>query len=104
MALLDIAFFSPAEDCCEPIAIDGDETSLEENSCCSDEIIVIEGQDDLKLSFNDLDIGQQIFLVAFTNSYIDLFNGLKEQVVPHKKYPPPLLVKNIQVLDQVFII
>lgn len=102
--LIDIAFFSSAQDCGMAMNMDSNRSNESENSCCSNEIIVIDGQDDLKLSINDLDLEQQLFLVAFTSSYIDLFIGLKEQVVPSEQYPPPLLVKDIYMLDQVFLI
>ena len=102
--LIDIAFFSPAQDCGMTMNMDSNESMIPENSCCSEEIIIIDGQDDLKLSINDIDLEQQLFLIAFTNSYIDLFIGLKEQVVPNEHHLPPPLVKDIHVLDQVFLI
>ena len=47
---------------------------------------------------------QQQFLTTFLYTYINLFEGLPKQVIPHKDYSPPNLVSDIQVLDQVFII
>ncbi len=52
----------------------------------------------------DLDLEHQTFLVAFAQSYLDLFTPVEELPVPHEKYPPPILVKDVQVLDQVFLI
>ena len=37
-------------------------------------------------------------------SYINLFEGLEKNIVPFKNYSPPLIVTDIQVLDQVFLI
>ena len=45
-----------------------------------------------------------LVLVAFAQSYIELFVPLDQLPVPNEKYPPPILVKDIHVLDQVFLI
>ena len=104
--LMDTAFFVDVDDCGMDMALSNmDNPEFEkENPCCDDEVVVIEGQDDLKLSFNDLDIGQQTFLVAFTHSYIDLFSNLQQQRGLNEFYPPPLLVKDLQLLDEVYLI
>ncbi|WP_411028866.1 HYC_CC_PP family protein [Spongiimicrobium sp. 3-5] len=101
--LVDIAFFTEADRCGMEADLTKD-TLVEKMSCCDDEVIAIDGQDDLKLSFNDLSLDNSIFLAAFTFTFIDLFEGLAEHIVPHDTYPPPILVKNIQLLDQVFLI
>ena len=103
--LMNVSLFEHAENC--GMDMDGmTETSFsdEKKSCCSDEVIVIEGQDDLKLSFEDISFDKQQFLVAYTFSYLDLFEGFEEQQVSFHRYSPPLLVKDIQLLDEVFLI
>ena len=66
---------------------------------------MLKGQDELIVkAIDDLDIDQQVFLTSFTYSYLNLFEGLPQLVVPHKEYSPPNLVKDIQVCDQVFLI
>lgn len=104
--LMDVAFFSDVDTCGMNMSIADNNEILEdvENSCCSDEVIFVEGQDDLKLSFNDLDTDQQSFLIAFKYSYSSLFQVQRNQFVPHEHYPPPILVKDIQLLDEVYII
>lgn len=98
--LVDVSVFTDAEKCAmEAVEI------LQKKTCCKDEINVIQGQDELKSSkFEDLDFQQQQFLTALTFSYINLFEGLPQQTIPHKDYSPPNLVADIQVLDQIFII
>jgi hypothetical protein len=102
--LIDVAIFSKVDSC----GMDMDSVasvSLEEKHCCKDEVQVIKGQDKLKKSsFEDLQFYQQVFLSTFVYSYINLFEGLPELVIPHKNYSPPNLIADIQVLDQVFII
>lgn len=77
----------------------------EKISCCKDEVEVLKGQDQLKkASFEDLQFEQQLFLSTFVYSYLNLFEGLAEQIIPFKHYTPPKLIANIHLRDQVFII
>jgi len=98
--LVDIAMFSEAETC----GMEAMEM-LQKKSCCKDEVDVVKGQDELKLSsFEDLDLEQQQLLSAFIVTYVNRFEPLSQHSVPHKNYSPPNLVADIQLLDQVFII
>jgi hypothetical protein len=85
-------------------SMDMDDTQTTITTCCSDELIILEGQDELKLSFENLNLEQQHFIAAFSYSYINLFEGLEENITPFFGYPPPKLVKNIQLLDETFLI
>ncbi|GAA4893365.1 hypothetical protein GCM10023311_17350 [Flaviramulus aquimarinus] len=98
--LVDVSVFAEAEKCeMEALEI------LQKKTCCKDEIEIIEGQDELKVvSFEDLDFKKQHFIIAYTYAYLNGFEGLPKQTIPHKDYSPPNLVTDIQVLDQVFII
>ncbi|WP_237561834.1 HYC_CC_PP family protein [Flagellimonas algicola] len=102
--VMDISLFAEAEHCAMEMAMAamGDET--EENHCCDDESFTVSGQDDLKLTLTDLELEQQVFLVAFTHGYLNLFESLEELPVPHEGYPPPLITRDIHLLDQVFLI
>lgn len=104
--LVDVAFFAEAEDCGMAMSEMNDDYSLlqQENSCCSDEVIFVDGQDDLRISFDNISVDQQFFLFAFTQSYTQLFIDLRQQAVANEYYPPPILVQDIQLLDQVFLI
>jgi len=75
-----------------------------EMDCCSDVEVVFEGQDDLKLSFDQLSFDEQVFVASFVYSYINLFEGFDENVVPFKDYSPPPLIRDVQILDQTFLI
>ncbi|WP_084399350.1 HYC_CC_PP family protein [Tamlana agarivorans] len=98
--LVDVGVFVEAEKCeMEPLEV------LMQKNCCKDEVDVVIGQDELSMSsIDDLDFEQQQFLYAFTYSLIFGFESLPKQKVPHANYSPPLIVSDIQVLDQVFII
>ncbi len=72
--------------------------------CCTDIEVIIEGQDDVKVSFDHFTFEQQLFISSFVYSYINLFEGLDEKVVPFKDYAPPPLIRDIHILDQTFLI
>lgn len=99
--LIDASVFSESKKC-------GMESMemLEKKTCCKDEVDVVKGQDELKFSsFEELDFSQQQFIVVYTSYiYNNLFEGLPQQIIPHKDYAPPNLVDDIQLLDAVFII
>lgn len=96
--LVDKAVFSKAETC-------GMQMSAEtEKNCCTNEKVQVEGQDELKISFDSFDFHQQIFITTFTYTYLNLFESLPKQIIPFKDYTPPLLVSDIQLQDQVFLI
>ena len=94
--VMDIALFAHADDC-------GMSKDMEK-SCCDDESFTIKGQDDLKMSFNDFTLEQQFFVVSFFHSYFDFFEAQVEEPSVFKDYSPPPLIRDIQVLDQTFLI
>ena len=96
--LVDQAVFSKAETCGMSMSAE------DETHCCTNEKVEVEGQDELKISFDSFNFHQQIFITTFTYSYINLFESLPKQIIPFKDYSPPLLVANIQLEDQVFLI
>lgn len=99
--LVDTAVFSEAHTC----GMEMDNSfGMEEDTCCKDQKVQVEGQDELKRSFEDLDLQQQLFVTSFTYSYLNLFEILPGQAIPFEDYAPPLLVADIQLLDQVFLI
>ncbi len=100
--LVDKAIFSSAETC--GMNMNSQMDPSEEDSCCTNEKAEIEGQDELKISFNSLDLEQQIFLSTFTHTYLTIFEGEPLKKVPFIHYSPPKLVMDLQLLDQVFLI
>ncbi|MBT8253112.1 MAG: hypothetical protein KJN68_04010, partial [Bacteroidia bacterium] len=82
--LVDTALFQKADSCGMELMMKASdsECSVMKINCCTDEQVLIEGQDELKLSFNDLDLEQQFFVTSFYLSYVDLFEGLEEQIIP----------------------
>jgi len=75
-----------------------------EMDCCTNVEVVLEGHDDLKISFDQLTFDQQVFVASFIYAYITKFEGLDENIVTFKEYSPPPLIRDIQILDQTFLI
>lgn len=101
---MDVSVFSEADKCNMP-ALGNDHEKITKKPCCKDEVDMIIGQDELIVkSFDDFNFEQQIFITSLAYSYINLFEGLPQLVIPHKDYSPPNLVADIQMLDQVFLI
>ena len=102
--LVDVSVFSEAKKC-KMEAFEMELEKITKSPCCKDKIDVVKGQDELIVkTIDDLDVNQQLFIATFTHSYLNLFEGLPQLVIPHKNYSPPNLVTDIQVLDQVFLI
>lgn len=103
--IVDISFFTPAEGCGMEMEGSDNTASMEsQNSCCSDVTMVMQGQDDLSISYNNFNFLQQLFFVAFTASYLHLIEPDLVKFVQNSFYPPPIIVKDIQLLDKVFLI
>ncbi|MBU2948778.1 HYC_CC_PP family protein [Zobellia uliginosa] len=103
--LVDVAFFGEAQDCGMSMTLDEEiEPSVEKMSCCNSEVIAKKGQEDVKPSFNDFELDQQVFLAAYVYSFIDLFETEVQTHSSYTHYLPPKIVKDIQLLDAVFLI
>ncbi|TRO67061.1 HYC_CC_PP family protein [Christiangramia sabulilitoris] len=96
--LVDQAVFSKAKTCGMQMSTDM------EGHCCTNQKVSVEGQDELKVSFDSFDFQQQLFITTFSFTYFNLFESLPKQIIPFKDYSPPLLVTDIQLADQVFLI
>ena len=107
--LVGVSYFGKAESCGmemkqeqikKPLGC-----SVIKKNCCNDKTEVLQGQDELKTSKkSSLNYQQQVFLTSFYYAYVNLFKDLHNSVVPFKDYVPPLVIKDIQVLDEVYLI
>ena len=104
--LVDTAIFKKAETCGMEMqkSIPPSECSITKKDCCSEEQLVVNGQDELKISFDTLTADQQLFVASFVYSYIQLFEGLEENVTSYKNYDPPLVSRQIYKLDETYLI
>jgi len=102
--LVDQAVFSKALSCGMDMPSHSGTEVMDQDNCCRNQNITVNGQEELNISFNSMDFDQQVFLAAFTFSFNELFEGLPQQVIPYKNYTPPLIVKDIPVLNDTFLI
>ena len=101
-SLVDVAVFSEAKKCG---GMDAEDEVYVKKSCCKDTIDVYEGQDELNTAdFDYFNKNLKITLFAYVLSYSNLFKSLPKSIIPHKDYSPPNIVKDIQVLDETFLI
>ncbi len=102
--LIDVAVFTELQKCADDVD-EIDAITITKKSCCKDEIDVFEGVNQMTTnSFEDLDDLQKQMLLAYSFSYINSFEGLPNLVIPHKDYSSHILVKDIQVLDETYLI
>ena len=99
--LVDTAIFSKVKKC----EMEKPSKTPMNKTCCKDEIEIVKGQDELKLNtFENLNFSHQCIIVAYAYYYSNLFESLPKQIIPHKDYSPPNLIRDIQVLDRVYLI
>ena len=102
--LVDVSLFTEA-DKCKMEALEIELEKITKKPCCKDTVDLIEGQDELNISSNDsFKLVNNLFAATFVFTYLNLYEELQNQIIPHKDYSPPNLVFDRQVLDQVFLI
>jgi len=79
------------------------ESKVLKRSCCKDENVMHQGQDELQSSWESLDSTPQLWGSFFTY-YNTLFEGWNNNNVPFQEYRPPLLFKDLQLLNVTFLI
>lgn len=79
-------------------------SSFQEKDCCSNQSVLKKGDDTIIKDNNELQTEIIVFLNSFFYTYINLFEGLDKNVVPFKLYKPLLLSKDIQILNETFLI
>jgi len=75
-----------------------------QDSCCNDVITIIDGQDEVHQNGKQITFQQQLFITTFVYTYSALFSNKEKSIVSYRTYIPPLLIKDIQVLDETFLI
>ena len=102
--VMDVAFFHHADSCGMEDAMTSMGEEMGDKHCCDDESFTLEGQDNLKLSWDELDLESQIFLSFFAYSYFHLIPLSSKDEIHWDTYPPPLLVQDLTILHEVFLI
>ena len=74
------------------------------SDCCSNNQIVVDGQDELQLSLEKISFEKQQLVVSFVYAYIHLFETTKENNNSYRDYTPPLVVRELYKLDETYLI
>jgi len=103
--LVETAVFQKAKGCgmeMENPSTEG--CSVIKKNCCSEEQLVINGQNELQLSIDKMSFEQQVFIASFVYTYVNLFEGLNENVTNYQDYKPPLVIRQLYKLDETYLI
>ncbi|WP_244954779.1 HYC_CC_PP family protein [Winogradskyella helgolandensis] len=103
--LVETAIFHKAKGCgmeMEKPSTDG--CSITKKNCCDEEQLVVDGQDELQLQVDKISFEQQVFIASFVYTYINLFEGLDNNVSSFEEYEPPLVIKQIFKIDETYLI
>jgi hypothetical protein len=82
---------------------DSSQQKIEKEPCCKDVSEVIEGNSNEQQALQNLELQKAQFITAFVYTYSCLFDEAKATTFCND-YPPPLIVKNIYKLDEVYLI
>jgi len=104
-SLVDTSLFVKADTCMmEDMLMSNSDTASIKDSCCNDIITIVDGQDEVHQNGKQISFQHQLFITTFLYTYSALFSNNESTVVAFKEYIPPILVKDIQVLDEAFLI
>lgn len=104
--LVDISFFGEAGNCGMEMnkQTEFEGCAIDKKNCCTDVVVSIDGQHELQTSLETITFTQQVFLPAFVTVFILEIPNIDAKTIAFEERPPPLLIKNIQLLDAVFLI
>ena len=103
--LVDTAIFNKVKAC----GMDMQKPSTEgcskvKKNCCSNEQIVLDNQDELQLTVDNISFEQQVFIASFVYTYINLFEGLDQDLISYETYKPPPVIRQLFKLDETYLI
>jgi hypothetical protein len=104
--LVDSSLFGHVETCGMQIQQKPSSSAckITKKDCCSDEKLIVDGQNNLNISIDKLSIDKQVFVTSFIYSYIKLFEGIENNVTSYDDYAPPLVIRQLYKLDETFLI
>ncbi|MEX2349716.1 MAG: hypothetical protein WD554_02455 [Flavobacteriaceae bacterium] len=102
--LVDKAIFSEVKKCGMEMESEASENTVKKTSCCEDISITVEGQEELKVSFDKHELQTLQFALMFSYSYASLFEPLSEKHIPFDQYSPPRLTLDRYILNETYLI
>ncbi len=102
--MVDYSLQNKTESCGMDVDIHNNDCPVvQSKSCCSDKQIVLDGQDDLKSSFEKLNLEQQQFIIAFVYTSLHVSEESSSNNT-FEQYAPPLVAKQLFKLDESYLI
>lgn len=103
--LVETALFHRAKGCgMEMQKASTEGCAITKKNCCNDEQLVVDGQDKLQLQVDKFSFEQDLFIVSFVYTYINLFQGSDNKVTSFEVYEPPLVIRQLYKLDETYLI
>lgn len=106
--LMDFSLSGKAEGCAMQVQVaqDMDHCPMMDMKmdCCSDLELSLAGQDDLQPSLMQMNLDSQVFIASFSYTYVAIFTGEAQKHPSFNDYSPPPLIRDVQILDQTFLI
>jgi len=103
--LVETAIFHKAKGCGMEMQKPSTEgCAITKKNCCKDEQLVVDGQNELQLQVDTISFEQHLFITSFVYTYINLFEGLDNNVSSYETYKPPLVIRQIFKIDETYLI
>lgn len=104
--LIEVSLMGKVNGCAKANKHDGCDDSSQniEDNCCSDTLEIIKSSNNNLKHNNDITLETLHFSAVFFTTYINLFKELPRNVIPFKDYIPPLLINDLTVLHDTFLI
>ena len=103
--LVETAVFHKAKGCGMEMQKPSSEgCTITKKNCCNDEQLVVDGQDELQLQVDTISFEQHLFITSFVYTYINLFEGLDNNVSSYEEYKPPLVIRQLYKIDETYLI
>ncbi|WP_339614071.1 hypothetical protein [uncultured Winogradskyella sp.] len=78
--------------------------AITKKNCCKNEQSVVDGQDELQLSFDKISLEQQVFITSFVYTYIHSFESFDKTITSYDIYKPPRVIRQLYKLDETYLI
>lgn len=108
--LVDSAIFSKSKTCGmesknQSIAtLKSTDCSVTKANCCTEDLKIIIGQDELKINFDKISFDQHLFVTSFFHAYYTIFIISEDPSASLNEYPPPIMVRQLYKLDESYLI
>lgn len=103
--LVETALFHQVEGCGMEMDNPATEScAITKKSCCDEDQLTLQGQDELQLTVDKISLEQQVFIASFVYTYNQLFEGVDQNNTSFQDYKPPRVVKQIFKIDETYLI